>query len=152
MVSDQTHWESLEEQSTHIASEARMLLPGVQTILGFQLVAVFNQRFETFSDVEQLVHYAAFLLTALTMALMMAPAAYHRQVERDRVTRRFVRLSSWLVTVSMIPFIAGMSLDTYLIGRLVAQNGVLGLLGGTVMLLTLSGLWFLLPAIVRKRP
>ena len=149
-MAKETHWESLEEEATHAESEARMLLPGVQTILGFQLMAVFNQRFEHFSQAEQLVHYGAFLLTALTMALMMAPAAYHRQAERNRVTRRFVDLSSRLLMVSMIPFIAGMCLDTYLIGRLITHDDTLGLVAAAGMLLTLSGLWFVLPAVVGK--
>lgn len=150
-MTDETHWESLEEQATHLESEARMLLPGVQTILGFQLMAVFNQRFERFSENEQLVHYAAFLLTALTMALMMTPAAYHRQAERRCVTRRFVDLSSWLLTFSMVPFIAGMCLDTYLVGRLITHEASLGLAAAAGTLLVLSGLWFVLPAVVRKR-
>lgn len=128
-----------------------MLLPGVQTILGFQLMAVFNERFERLSEVEQLVHYGAFLLTALTMGLMMAPVAYHRQAERDRVTRRFVKLASRLLTIAMIPFIVGMSLDAYLVGQLVSDDTPLGLIGAAGMLLILSTLWFLLPAIVRKR-
>ena len=42
---EQLHRESLEE-ATHATDEARMVLPGVQgAILGFQLIAVFNQRF-----------------------------------------------------------------------------------------------------------
>ncbi len=45
------------------------------------------------------MHYGAFILTALTMALMMAPAAYHRQAEGNRITRRFVDLSSRLLMV-----------------------------------------------------
>ena len=150
-MAEETHWESLEEQASNAESEARMLLPGVQTILGFQLMAVFNQRFEQFSQSEQLTHYGAFLLTALTMALMMAPAAYHRQAECDRVTRRFVDLASWLLTTSMIPFIAGMCLDTYLIGRLITHDSTLGLVAAAGMLLTLSGLWFVLPAVVGRR-
>jgi len=40
------HRETLEEEATHVTDEARMLLPGVQTVLGFQLIAVFNQRFQ----------------------------------------------------------------------------------------------------------
>src|SRR5436190_23950340 len=104
--------ESLEEQATHMGGEARMLLPGVQTILGFQLMAVFNQRFEQFTLGEQVTHYGAFLLMAITMALMMAPAAYHRQVECDRVSERFIILSTRLLTISMVPFIGGMCLDT----------------------------------------
>lgn len=150
-MTEETHWESLEEQATHTESEARMLLPGVQTILGFQLMAVFNQRFEQFSREEQVLHFAAFLLTALTMALMMAPAAYHRQAQRDRVTRRFVDLSSRLLMISMIPFTAGMCLDTYLIGRLIAPGGMLGLVAGGGMLFTLAGLWFVLPFAFGRR-
>ena len=55
---------------------------------GFQLVAVFNQRFVLFSPGEQLLHFAAFLLIALAMGLIMTPAAYHRQVERTTASRR----------------------------------------------------------------
>src|SRR3954469_13094151 len=106
-MAEETHWESLEEQASNAESEARMLLPGVQTILGFQLMAVFNQRFEQFSGAEQTMHFVSFLLLGLTMGLMMAPAAYHRQAERCVVTERFVKLSSWLLTLSMFPFMTG---------------------------------------------
>ncbi len=44
------HHESLEDESTHATDEARMVLPGVQAILGFQLIAVFNQRFQDLSE------------------------------------------------------------------------------------------------------
>jgi hypothetical protein len=89
-MSMEIHRQSLEEASTQIGGEARMLLPGVQTILGFQLMAVFNQRFEHFSRDEQVLHFAAFLLVAFTMGLMLTPATYHRQVERRIVARRSV--------------------------------------------------------------
>ena len=80
----------------------------MQAVLGFQLIAVFNQRFqELLWQLEQLLHLAAFLLMALAMGLVMTPAAYHRQVERGRVSRRFVDLSSSLLTFAMLPLIAG---------------------------------------------
>ena len=97
---EQVHRETLEEEATHATDEARMVLPGVQAVLGFQLVAVFNQRFELFSPAEQVLHLGAFLLVALAMGLMMTPAAYHRQAERGVVTRRFVDLTSALLTAS----------------------------------------------------
>jgi hypothetical protein len=148
-MTEELHRETLEEQTTHMGGEARMLLPGVQTILGFQLMAVFNTRFEQFSQEEQIAHYWAFLLTACTMALLMAPAAYHRQVERDRVTSRFIALSSWLLALSMLPFIAGMCLDTYLIGRLITHEPRVGLAAASAMFAVLAGLWFGLPAFAR---
>jgi len=48
-MSTEVRRESLEEEATHLGGEARMLLPGVQTFLGFQLMSVFNQRFELFT-------------------------------------------------------------------------------------------------------
>lgn len=57
----EVHIETLEEEATHATDEARMVLPGVQAILGFQLIAVFNQRFEDLSKIQQYVHLGAFL-------------------------------------------------------------------------------------------
>jgi hypothetical protein len=40
---EQIHRETPEEAIAHITDEARMVLPGVQALLGFELMAVFNQ-------------------------------------------------------------------------------------------------------------
>ena len=146
----QTHRESLEEEATHVTDEARMVLPGVQAVLGFQLIAVFNQRFEAFSSGQQRVHLAAFLLVALAMGLMMTPAAYHRQVERGRVSQRFVDLSSTLLTLAMLPLIGGISLDTYLIAVLILQDHAMAMVVATGTALVLAGLWYGLPAVGRR--
>jgi len=143
------HRQSLEEASTQVGGEARMLLPGVQTILGFQLMAVFNQRFEHFSPGEQTLHFAAFLLVALTMGLMLTPAAYHRTVERRIVSERFVRMSSRLLSWSMVPFLIGISLDTYLIGKIILEDMVPALVAAIGMFVVLAGLWFVLPVVAR---
>src|SRR4051812_23193369 len=100
---EEIHHESLEEAVTHTTDEARMVLPGVQAILGFQLIAVFNQKFEQLSHGLQLVHLAAFVLLALAMGLLMTPAAYHRTMGRTVVTRRFLMVASALLTGAMFP-------------------------------------------------
>jgi hypothetical protein len=112
-------------------------------------MAVFNQRFEQFSRGEQIVHFAAFLLVALTMGLMLTPAAYHRHVERRIVTERFVKMSSRLLTWSMAPFTVGICLDTYLIGRIILDDVALALAAGIGMFVVLAGLWFVLPVAAR---
>lgn len=144
------HHETLEEEATHVTDEARMVLPGVQAVMGFQLIAVFNQRFESFSETEQLMHLAAFLLMALAMGLIMLPAAYHRQVERGCVSRRFVNLASTVLTIAMVPLIVGVAIDAFLIARLitrhVAGSALIGAGVGAVLVL----LWFGLPAMCRR--
>ncbi|HZX82319.1 MAG TPA: DUF6328 family protein [Reyranella sp.] len=119
-------------------------------MLGFQLIAVFNQRFQELSAGEQLLHLVAFLLMALAMGLVMTPAAYHRQVERGRVSRRFVDMSSTLLMLAMLPLIAGVSLDAYLIARLILKDQDLAMIGAAGTALLLAGLWYGLPAFCRR--
>jgi hypothetical protein len=146
----QVHHETLEEEATHVTDEARMVLPGVQAVLGFQLIAVFNQRFQELSAGEQLLHLAAFLLMALAMGMVMTPAAYHRQVERGRVSRRFVDLSSSLLTFAMLPLIAGVCFDTYLIARLILNEREPAMIVAAGTALALACLWYGLPAVCRR--
>jgi hypothetical protein len=146
------HRESLEEEATHATDEARMVLPGVQAIMGFQLIAVFNQRFETLAPFEQSLHLAAFFLVTLAMGLIMAPAAYHRQVERGFVTRRFVDLASRLLTLSLLPLILGLACDAFILVRLAGGTVVSALVGASGVAILLIGLWFVLPRLIGRQP
>jgi hypothetical protein len=144
------HKESLEEEATHVTDEARMVLPGVQAILGFQLIAVFNQRFQELSDTRQMLHLAAFFLLAAAMGMIMTPAAYHRQAERGCVTRRFVTLGSFLLTVALGPLVLGVAIDAYLLTWLVVGRELPSLCVAGAVLGLLGGLWFLLPQAARR--
>ncbi|MDQ2943358.1 MAG: hypothetical protein M3R21_06785 [Candidatus Dormibacteraeota bacterium] len=45
------------EYPTHLLNEGRMVLPGIQALFGFQLIAVFNQTFsQRLSPAEQYLH------------------------------------------------------------------------------------------------
>jgi cobalamin synthase len=147
----QKRYETLEEEATHTTDEARMLLPGVQAILGFQLMAVTNARFVLFSAGEQILYLAAFVLLAVAMGLIMAPAAYHRQAERGKVTRRFVDLSSNFLTLAMIPLIIAFAIDTYLVARLILEERTMAAVIAAIVALLLAVLWFGLPAAGRRR-
>lgn len=151
---EKIHQATLEEEATHATDEARMVLPGVQAILGFQLIAVFNQRFEELSEGDQLLHLVAFFLVALAMGLIMAPAAYHRQVERRCVTRRFVDLASLFLSLALVPLLLGLALDTYILVRLVTQSAAAGLWCALAVATVLGALWFGLPQVLRpsRRP
>ena len=62
-----------------ILEECRMVLPGIQALFGFQLIAVFNQSFSEISSLDKSIHLAAILCTVGAIACLMGPAAYHRQ-------------------------------------------------------------------------
>ena len=145
------HRESLEEEATHATDEARMLLPGVQAVMGFQLMAVFNQRFELLNEGQQRLYLAAFVMLVIAMALLMAPAAYHRQAERGILSRRFVNLASRLLMWALLPLGIGVTLDTYLVAVLILHNQVAALATAATIALLLASLWYGLPRVRRWR-
>jgi hypothetical protein len=140
--------ESLKDALQQALDEARMVLPGVQALFGFQLVGVFNQRFETgLSESEQALHLAALLLVAVAIALVMAPAAYHRHSARLEVTERQLRLTLRLIGLAMAPLALGLALDIYLVARLITHSTAVGLAGAGLVLGLTTGLWFVLPRV-----
>jgi Family of unknown function (DUF6328) len=123
-----------------------MVLPGIQALFGFQLIAVFNQGFaERLSKPEQEVHLAALVLVVVAVALVMAPAAMHRQREPDSVSDQFLAISSRLLLWSMLPLAAGICLDVYLVSRMILDSSsAAGALAG-VLFAVFMGLWFVFP-------
>src|SRR4051794_30916736 len=102
MEQEEIQQESLEQEASHLIDESRMILPGIQALFGFQLIAVFNNRFS--ADLllqEQRLHLAATILVAISILLIMSPAAYHRQAEPRTISRYFVDHSSRLLTWAM---------------------------------------------------
>lgn len=73
---------SLEEETRTVIEEARMVLPGIQAVFGFQLIAVFNNGFHSLTPPEQLMHLNALVLIMIAIALIMTPASYHRIAEK----------------------------------------------------------------------
>lgn len=128
-----------------------MVLPGIQALFGFQLIAVFNEGFDDkLSRGEQLVHFLAICLVALSAGFIMAPAAIHRQTQQRSVSERFVWISSWLLLLGMYPLAAALSLDLYLIGRVIFDSAAPAILCGAALFAVLMLLWIALPRHERR--
>ncbi len=138
--------DALQDAVEHALEEARMVLPGIQALFGFQLVAVFNQRFEeALGRPQQLLHLTALLLVALSAGLLMTPAAYHRQVCRGGVTQELLRVASISISAGLVPLMIGLSLDVYLVALLIVRSETLAVGLAAVLFAVLAGLWFVFP-------
>jgi hypothetical protein len=136
----------LDSAASHLLEECRMVLPGIQALFGFQLIAVFNDAFDhKLAPGERQLHFLALFLVALAAALVMAPAAIHRQSQQREVSERFIWLSSLLLRVSMYPLALGLTLDVYLIGRVVFDAPILGFVFAAILFVALVVLWLVLP-------
>jgi len=142
---------SLDSAAAHLLEECRMVLPGIQALFGFQLIAVFNEGFdEKLSGVGQMVHLVAIILTTLSMALVMTPAALHRQAEPKEVSERFLWLASKMVLAGMVPLAVAVGLDSYVVASIVLQSELLGIALGVVLMMVFAALWFVLPRRERR--
>src|ERR1043166_6364251 len=127
---------SLEKAATHLLEECRMVLPGIQALFGFQFVAVFNSAFgEKLSSGEQRLHLIALLAVAAAAALVLTPAALHRQTQPRSVSQSFLVFSSRLLMWSMAPLAIGTSLDVYLVARVISRSVAVALACGIGVLL-----------------
>jgi len=131
--------ESLKDALQQTLEEARMVLPGVQALFGFQLIAVFSERFE------RDLHLVAIALVTVAIALMMTPAAYHRQVDRRRASGDFLALASRLISGAMLPLAAGLALDIQIVARIVTGDLLLATALGVVVFAMFVLLWFVFP-------
>ena len=143
--------EALDTQVEQILEEARMVLPGIQTLFGFQLIAVFNQRFEeALGRPWQLLHLAAVVLTAVAVGLIMAPAAYHRQAEPNRASRYFASYASFAITLAMVPLAAALAVEVSVVAFVVTRQTAPSAIIGAALALCLIWLWYVFPAYRRR--
>ena len=136
----------LDSAAAHLLEECRMVLPGIQALFGFQLIAVFNDGFsQKLPEPAQLLHYASIVLVAIAIALVMAPAAIHRQTSQREVSERFVWLSSALLLASMVPLSVGLCLEVYLIGIIVLKGHAIGAVTAAALFLIFMIFWIWVP-------
>jgi hypothetical protein len=137
---------SLAKAAQYLLDESRMVLPGIQALFGFQLIAVFNPSFsEKLTNGEQRMHLLAIALIVVAIALVMSPAAYHRQVNPREVTEAFIRISTWMLLWSMWPLAVSICLEAYLVGRLIFHGSSLVAVLPAILFGLFFGLWFALP-------
>lgn len=143
---------SINDAATHVLEECRTVVPGMQALFGFQLIAVFSTVFEDkLSPTERLVHLAAIVLVTIAIVLVMAPAAVHRQMEPREVTSRFIVISSRLLKASMVPLAVGICLDVYLVSRIIVGSAAIAAMIAIPLLAVFVGFWLILPRAARRR-
>lgn len=143
--------ESLKEQMSRIVEEARMMLPGIQALFGFQTIAVFSERFEKLPLLAQDCHATALALVVVAIALVMLPAAYHRLAEPGIVSHRAIKVSSRAICYALAPLAGALSLDVGVVLYMVTENGLASAGAGAAALILLIGLWFTYPLHQRRK-
>jgi hypothetical protein len=135
----------LDAKIEQMLTEARVVLPGAQALLGFQLAIVLTQSFEQLPAVSRIMHAASLLLVALAIVMLMTPPAYHRIVYAGEDTEDMHWIGSALVTMATIPLALGLAGDIYVVIAKIAGSPAAGWVAGALGLITLIGLWHAYP-------
>ncbi len=142
-----------KDQLRNTLEGARMVLPGVQALFGFQLIAVFQPQFgRVLTEGEADLHLLATALTAVAAALTIAPASLHRRAEPDRASERLIRVSSNLLTLGMWPLALAVFLDFGLVARVLLKDGALAWGLASLLLAVYFFLWIVLPRMIAGEP
>ncbi|MDZ5453820.1 DUF6328 family protein [Labrys sp. ZIDIC5] len=135
----------------HVLTEARVVLPGAQALLGFQLAIILTDGFEHLPPSAKLVHGLALGLVALSTVLLMAPAAYHRLGYQGQDTEGFHAVASRLVLAATVLLALGLCADIHVVVQKITLSGGLANLLAGLSAMLLLGLWYVLPLWHRHR-
>jgi hypothetical protein len=140
----------LDAKIEHMLTEARVILPGAQALLGFQLVVMMTKAFDTLPVTMQRVHLLALMSLAVAITLLIAPAAIHRLTFQGTDDPRMYSLGSLLNTAALLPLAGAIGCDIWVsFGRLIPGRTLplVAALATTALLLTL---WYLVPLSLRR--
>jgi cation transport ATPase len=140
--------ERLDRELIELLNELRVALPGVQVLFAFLLTVPFTERFTRLTEGQRDGYFAAFIATAISSILLMAPSAYHRLRWRQADKEHMLRLSNALAIAGIGSLAIAISLVVFVVTDLVffseAAAVATAIVGGGLVLF-----WFAIP--LRRR-
>jgi hypothetical protein len=134
----------LNRNLDQLLQELRVVLPGVQVLFAFLLAVPFSSRFAQVDGFERDVYFVALLLSAVAVALLMAPSIQHRILFRREQKRYLVALGSALAIAGMTALALAIVLSLVLVAHFLFGPGAAWTAGG-LSFGAFAVLWYALP-------
>jgi hypothetical protein len=141
---------SLHTKIDQLLTEARVILPGAQALVGFQLVVMMTKTFDRLPPGVKVVHLAALLSLTLAIVLLICPAAIHRIAFGGADDPRMHSAGSLLITIALLPLALAISCDLWVALTILFGEGLAALAGAGAAFALLMVLWLLLPLFLRR--
>jgi hypothetical protein len=134
----------LNRNLDQLLQELRIVLPGVQVLFAFLLAVPFSSRFGKVDGFERDVYFVALLLSAVSVALLMAPSIQHRILFRHEQKRYLVALGSAQAIVGMTALALAIVLSLVLVAHFLFGPGAAWTAGG-LSFVVFGVIWYALP-------
>ena len=139
----------LHTKIEQMLTESRVILPGAQAMLGFQLIVTMTDAFSNLPPSVKGAHFSALSAVMLSVILLIAPAAVHRLSFEGTDCARFHRIGSWLLTIALVPLAAGIALDFSVATWRLSSGAGRAMWGGIGMFSVLIAVWYVWPLSLR---
>jgi amino acid transporter len=141
---DDDPMERVSRELIELLNELRVALPGVQVLFAFLLAVPFAQGFTRTTDFQRALFFVVMALTAVSLALLIAPSAWHRLRFRQQDKERILRASNKM-SIAGLGFLAlAMTGAVMLIADFI-YSPTLTIVSGIAAALVYGVLWYVLP-------
>lgn len=139
----------LARNMAELLQELRVAQTGVQILFAFLLSVVFTARFGDATTFERATVIVTVLLTTVSAALLMAPAAWHRIYFRQGRRPEILRWANRFAITGLAVLAAAMTGAVLLVAQVVVPAWAAIVMAGCAAILFTS-VWFVMP-LTRRR-
>jgi hypothetical protein len=147
---DESPKEQHDRELIELLNELRIALPGVQVLFAFLLAVPFAQGWKQVTDFQRDVFFIAFLATAVSSALLIAPSSYHRLRWRVEDKGRIVRISNRLTVAGLFALLVAIAAVVLLVTDYIFERTAAVATTGAIVAV-FAACWYGLPLYGRLR-
>ena len=100
-MADESKEDQHNRELIELLNELRVALPGVQVLFAFLLAVPFSNGFAKLGKLDRDIFFVAFIATALSTVLLIAPSSYHRLRWRHHDKERLLVASNRLTIAGL---------------------------------------------------
>ncbi|CCH31087.1 putative membrane protein [Saccharothrix espanaensis DSM 44229] len=142
--SEQSDQRRLARNFNELLQELRVAQAGVQILFGFLLSIAFTDRYAAADSYVRVTHMITILFSAGAVALLTAPAAWHRILFRKGRREDIIDVANRFAIGGLACLAVAMTGTILLLGEVVV-GGWAAIVLGAVAAVFFASLWFLLP-------
>jgi hypothetical protein len=107
--------EKTDQKLKAALDETRLLILGVQILVGFEFQCVFQDGFDGLGRESKHLSLGSLGLVILSIAILIAPSMQHRLVEAGQSTPRLIGVTNQLTGAALLPLTIGLALSAYVV-------------------------------------